>query len=202
MKVKNPIKHIWANKWRRRAIIVLGLIFLLSAPLRCDGPYKGRVVEERTGKPISGVLAVANWTGVSVNVAGGTTYCVDAAEALTDEKGEFELPGRRASVLGTLGTMNISIYKVGYEKVECMWKDLHLGGSCYAEDPVNFDRDRAIFPLTRLFNAYLHTEAGRPPHISCGRKDGKPMTEYIRISEDYWQAASETINRPNVKGYK
>ena len=187
MRPIETLKRMWATRWGRRAIIMLGLVLLLSAPLRCDGPYKGRVVEEKTGQPIPGVLAVANWTGVSVNIAGGTTYCIDAAEALTDENGEFEIPGRRASLFGNLGTMNISIYKVGYQKVECMWKEFYHGGSCY-EDPVNFEGDRAIFPLSRVPKAKLDSTDGYPPHISCGRKDGKPLTQYIKVHEDYRRA--------------
>jgi hypothetical protein len=187
MRPIETLKRMWATRWGRRAIIMLGLVLLLSAPLRCDGPYKGRVVEEKTGQPIPGVLAVANWTGVSVNIAGGTTYCIDAAEALTDENGEFEIPGRRASLFRNLGTMNISIYKVGYQKVECMWKEFYHGGSCY-DEPVAFEGDRAIFPLRLVPKAKLNTELASPPHISCGRKDGKALVEYFRIREEYFQA--------------
>jgi len=151
------------------------------------GPYKGRVLDEITGEPVAGAVAVASWSDVHVNVGGGTSYCIDAAEAVTDEKGEFEILGRRAPLFGTLGTMHIHIYKVGFRRVECMWRYLGEAGTCYADKPVEFDGDRAVFPLRRVAKDKLKWE-GSPPHISCGRKDGKPLTEYIKAHEDYRRA--------------
>jgi hypothetical protein len=184
MTLSQLIKGVGNPKWGKWLVIVLGIVLLLSAPVRCDGPYKGRVVEEATGRPISGVVAVATWSTKSINIAGGTTHCVDAAEAVTDESGRFEIAGRKASLFGTLGTMQIHIYKVGYRRVECMWQYLGDAGSCYADKPVEFDRDRAVFPLRRVSKDRL-LEEGSPPHVSCGRKDGKPLTEYIKADDEY-----------------
>jgi len=155
------------------------------------GPYKGRVLDEITGEPMAGAVAVASWSDVHVNVGGGTSYCIDAAEAVTDEKGEFEILGRRAPLFGTLGTMHIHIYKVGFQRVECMWKYMSEWGTCFTE-PVEFDGDRAVFPLRRVAKDKMNTATGRPPHISCGRKDGKPLTEFNRINEDYYQTIEKS----------
>jgi len=185
MEITDRFKRIWKHKWGRRAIIVLAIVLLLSAPVRCDGPYKGRVVEEATGRPVEGAVAVATWSYSMPTPAGGHTRCLDAAETLTDDDGRFRLPGRW-SALATVfvGGMQIHIYKVGYRRVECTWQYLKQAGDCYADKPVEFDGDRAVFPLRRVAKDRLGYE-GEPPHISCGRKDGKPLIEYIRVRKEY-----------------
>jgi hypothetical protein len=116
---------------------------------------------------------------------------VDAAEAVTDESGRFEIAGRKASLFGTLGTMQIHIYKVGYRRVECMWQYLGDAGTCYADKAVEFDGDRAVFPLKRVSKDKLKWE-GSPPHITCGRNDGKPLRAYIHAHEAYRRARGYT----------
>ncbi len=186
MKAIKLIKSAWGHKWGRRAIITVGVVLLLWTPVQCDGPYKGRVVEKSTGNPIKGVVVVASWSTKSFNFAGGTTRCIDAAEAVTDEKGEFEISGRSAALFGTLGTMRVAIYKVGYQKVTCTWKYIGKASSCY-EEPVEFDDGWAVFPLKRVSKHRLHTEEGNYPSV-CGRKDGKPLSALEEARKEYRRA--------------
>ena len=153
----------------------------LSIQACAHGPYKGRVIDEKSGQPIAGAIAIGNWTTTSPNVGGGTTHCKDAREALTDENGEFEIPDVSS------GTFSIDIYKIGYRKVGCMWKAFNRAGSCYLNDPVQFDGDRAILPLKKVAKARLGYE-GAPPHVSCGRKDGNPLVEYIKVRREFRRA--------------
>ncbi len=169
----------------RTIIQAAAIVFLLQAC--AHGPYKGRVVDEITGEPVAGAVAVASWSDVHVNVGGGTSYCIDAAEAVTDGKGEFEILERRAPLFGTLGTMDIHIYKVGFQRVECMWRYLGEAGTCYAYKPVEFDGDRAVFPLRRVAKNRLHTEEGNYPSV-CGRKDGKPLSALDEARKEYRRA--------------
>ena len=152
--------------------------------MRCGGPYKGRIIDGDTDRPISGALAVATWSTVSINVAGGSTRCLDAEETVTDEKGEFVIKGSRGPVFGLFtGTMMITVYKVGYEKVYCDWNYLDKPGACYM-NPIGFENGWAIFPLKKVTKERMDSE-GIPPHLSCGRKDGKPMVEYFKAHEEY-----------------
>jgi hypothetical protein len=167
--IKNLIKTIVH-------IMAAGLLLQACA----HGPYKGRVVEEDSGLPVVGAVAIGDWTGVHVNVAGGTTYCIDAREALTDEKGEFEILDI------SRGTFSISVYKVGYQRVQCPWESLQRWGGCMTE-PAQWDGDRAIILLNKVAKSRMGYE-GRPPSGGCGRKDGKPLAEYMKAHEDYRRA--------------
>ncbi len=125
-------------------------------------------------------MVVGTWTGKHINVACGTTYCIDAREALTNENGEFEIPDV------SRGTFRISIYKVGYKRVQCIWKYMRDWGACYVE-PVELDGDRAVFPLEKVAEGRLEYE-GSPPFITCGPKNGKPLTEYHNARREYRRA--------------
>lgn len=163
-------------------LFLLSIAFLFNG---CAGfsyhfgsEYKGLVVDQKTGEPIAGVVVVGSWTYVIPSAGGGTTRCRDAREAVTDDKGEFSIPNI------SYGEFSIAIYKVGYERVECGWHVLDQKGSCYLEHAVEWVGDRAIFPLKRVESGKLWSD-GEPPHISCGRKNGKPLTEYIRARREY-----------------
>jgi hypothetical protein len=189
MQIIDVFQKIWSSKWHRRMIIGLGIAFLLSIPVRCHGPYKGRVVEENTGEPIAGVVVVATWSSVTPTVAGGTTHCLDAEEAVTDAKGEFIIKGSKGPFLGFFaGTMMIYIYKVGYKCVSCMWEVIDQAGSCYAYNPVERDGDIAIFPMKRVPKVKLNTAEGSPPFINCGPRNGKPLVEYNNVREAFRRA--------------
>jgi len=141
------------------------------------GPYKGRVLDEITGEPVAGAVAVGDWTYTVPTPGGAVTECLDAREALTDENGEFEIPNV------SWGIFSISVYKVGYHRVQCMWKYMSEWGTCFTE-PVELDGDRAVFPLRR---DRLGTAEGNYPS-TCGRKDGKPLSALREARKEYRRA--------------
>ncbi len=72
-------------------VIILAFL-VLSTSTACahsDGPYRGKVVELETGKPIEGAVVAARWT---IEPFVHTERICDAKETLTDKNGEFELP--------------------------------------------------------------------------------------------------------------
>ena len=154
------------------------IIFLLQAC--AHGPYKGRVIEEESGRPIAGAVAIGNWTDVHVNVAGGTTYCIDARETVTDANGEFEIPDV------SRGNFSIFVYKVGYRRVQCLWESLMRWGGCMTE-PAEWDDGRTIILLEKVPLDKLGTEQGNYPSV-CGRKDGKPLSALKKAREEYRRA--------------
>jgi hypothetical protein len=163
--------------------ILLGLSALLLLT-NCAGPYKGRLIDEKSGAPIQGAVAVGYWTYMTPNVGGGTTHCLDARETVSDEKGDFTIPN---SVYGEFfGEMNVAIYKVGYKSVSCLWKSIDSPGGCLMGKTV-WEDDRAIIPLKIVVKSRL-MEDGYPPHVSCGRKDGKPLEAYIEAHKEYRRA--------------
>jgi hypothetical protein len=142
-------------------------------------PYKGKVVHAQTGRPLAKALVVANWRSTAITVAGGVTKCKDAREVLTDENGEFEIQKLY------FGDIRIVIFKLGFKPINCLWSSLDLDGGCMPQRAV-WDKDRAIIPLRQATQTQLKWE-GRPPR-PCGRKDGKPMVEYIRAIKAHRRA--------------
>ena len=168
--------------------LLFALALGISVQACAHGPYKGRVVEEDSGRPVTGAVAVGYWTGVHVNVAGGTTYCIDAREAVTDANGEFEIPDV------SRGNFMIAIYKVGYQWMRCLWESLELWGGCMAE-PAEWDGDRAIILLGKVPKGKLGTAMGRPPHISCAPKNGEPLKAFSKAREEFHRALKQEIQR-------
>ncbi|MBI5895682.1 MAG: carboxypeptidase regulatory-like domain-containing protein [Desulfobacterales bacterium] len=152
-----------------------------------QGPYKGRVIEEKNNQPIPGVVVVISWSYTSPNVGGGTTHCLDADEAVTDAEGEFEIHERRVGLFDKKGSARVHVYKVGYARVECMWNFIDSPGACFVDKGAAMEGDRAIIPLKRVAKDRLWKE-GPPPHISCGRKNEAPLIEYIRVHDEYQRA--------------
>ncbi len=158
------------------------LVILMQACAH-GGPYKGRVVEATDNQPIAGAVVVISWTYSTPNVGGGSTHCLDADEAVTDANGEFEIPERKVGPFGRVGNANFAIYKVGYERIgPGPWESLK--SAKYFLERVIWEGDRAIIPLKRVAKEDLKWD-GRPPQVSCGRKDEKPLSEYIRIREEF-----------------
>ena len=161
-------------------MLISVLALSLSIQACGHGPYKGRVLEQETGRPVAGAVAVGSWSGVHINVAGGTSYCIDAREAVTDANGEFQIPDV------SRGNFRIHVYKVGYQRVECFWEALKRWGGCMTE-PAEWDGDRAIFLLERVAKDKLGTAEGNYPS-TCGRKDGKPLSALHEAREEYRRA--------------
>jgi hypothetical protein len=55
------------------------------------GPYMGKVVDKGTNEPIEGAVVFMEFSSSKPNWGGSTTNYIDAAEVLTDVKGEFHL---------------------------------------------------------------------------------------------------------------
>ena len=152
-------------------------IIVFSQACAHQGPYRGRVVEEKDNQPIPGVVVVISWSSTSPNVGGGTSHCLDADEDVTDAKGEFEIPARRIGLFDKNGSARVHVYKVGYARVECMWKYVDSPGACFLDKGAVMEDDRVILPLRRVAKHRLGYE-GSPLSWGCGRKDGRPLKAY------------------------
>jgi hypothetical protein len=80
-----------------------------------NGPYKGKVIELDTGKPIEGAVVAGSW--YLETVIGWPIFCA-AVETTTDKNGEFILPRAWCISLWPLARMNIPgeqiVFKHGY----------------------------------------------------------------------------------------
>lgn len=80
-----------------------------------DGPYKGKVVDLDTGKPIEGAVVAGSWY-LEV-FAGWPSFC-DTKETVTDKNGEFVLPRAWCINFWPIASLSIPgevvVFKPGY----------------------------------------------------------------------------------------
>jgi hypothetical protein len=82
--------------------------------LRFDGPYEGKVIDAKTGKPIEGAVAHGTWNKAYANPAGRSTEYYDSYEVLTDKDGNFKIPGKGFLIFSNIEDMTLTIFKAGY----------------------------------------------------------------------------------------
>jgi hypothetical protein len=187
MPVFERLKASWNHKRDKWVVIAVAFILLFVVPFRSDGPYRGRVIDAETGKPLAGVVVVGTWSFMIPNPAGGSTHCLDAKETLTDENGDFEISGRRAALFMPLGSMNIAIYKVGYRRMGAgPWDSFRIDDILIKL--VKWEGDRVIVPLKRVPKTELRTPWGSPPTITCGPRNRKPLIEFEKAREEFQRA--------------
>jgi len=81
------------------------------------GPYKGKVVDAESGKPIEGAVVFMKCSTSTFSAGGSVGYYADATEVLTDEKGEFYIELRVNAIKpghGWRPNPEITIFKPGY----------------------------------------------------------------------------------------
>jgi hypothetical protein len=97
-------------------------LFVLAAGcghlVYADGPYHGRVLEAETKRPIDGAAVLAVWWKRSPGLGHPIITVYDAQETLTDQDGNFTIPGIAGGSLNPLATIEeplFTIFKPGYE---------------------------------------------------------------------------------------
>ena len=81
------------------------------------GPFRGRVVDAGTKKPLAGAAVLAIWYKQALigGFGGPPSLFYDAQEALTDANGEFSLPGLHGFFLfSKVRGPEVIIFKPGY----------------------------------------------------------------------------------------
>ena len=140
--------------------ISLFLLFVVGCcyPVRYDGPYKGKVIDADTGKPIEGVVVLGVWYKEIATAAGGVSSYYDADETVTNKEGEFEIKCKGLRILTNIGPMNVLIVKASYEYVGMYpWETLKV-------DPRNitWEGEKAIIPLRKLMMEERKKRSGPP----------------------------------------
>jgi len=64
------------------------------------------------------------WSKAHPTPAGSSSTYYDSYEVLTDNNGEFKIPGQGFLVLSQVEEMDVTILKAGYEEFEDLWVGL------------------------------------------------------------------------------
>lgn len=118
-----------------------------------DGPYRGRVFDPATGRPIEGAAVLAVWrTESGLFVPHPIESVHDAKETVTDAQGNFTLEGTKNVTLNPtfrVKTPEVLVFKPGYR--------VHRGPLLVEEDPLSLPlrllrtKEERLENLTRLF---------------------------------------------------
>lgn len=90
-----------------------------------DGPYYGRVVDKETKAPIEGVVVAGKWGTIHRGPGGAVSTYYDAYETVTDENGDFTIPGQGIQIFSNLSQLQLFVLKAGYENIDgYMWNTM------------------------------------------------------------------------------
>lgn len=132
----------------RRTLIVCCMIVLMTGTgcVIYEGAYLGRVIDEETREPIKDVVALGVWYDEHVTLAGGWSEYYDAREAVTDENGDFLMPGQGFRALKGLD-MVLTVFKAGYSYERGLWGSfMHPA----RKQKFKMDGGRLVIPLRKL----------------------------------------------------
>ena len=97
-------------------ILIIGVFFATIA--YAAGPWKGKVIDAETKKPIEGAVVLAVWDRNYRTPTGGSSYFYEAKEVLTDKDGRFEIPSyitiNLLPLISYIEGPTFTIFKPGY----------------------------------------------------------------------------------------
>jgi len=116
MEIKRNLSRFGSVKLVRNIVVAMAFwgCFGCVSMARIDGPYKGRVVDAETERPIAGAVVHGTWHKVAL---GGASTYYDSYEVLTNSNGEFKIPGKGLLLLSEIDELLITIFKAGYEEI-------------------------------------------------------------------------------------
>ena len=98
-------------------ILILALT-VFTIPAFAAGPWKGKVIDAETKKPIEGAVVLAVWDRNYRTPTGGNSYFYEAKEVLTDKDGRFEIvsytPINLLPLISYIEGPFFTIFKPGY----------------------------------------------------------------------------------------
>jgi len=147
MEIKRNLSRFGSLKLVRNIVVVMAFWGCLGcvSMARIDGPYKGRVVDAETERPIAGAVVHGTWSKVAL---GGASTYYDSYEILSDKNGEFKIPGKGVLLLSEIDEMGITVFKAGYEQVgPRTWAGLRRGAM---RETVIWNGNYVTFRLARL----------------------------------------------------
>jgi len=154
---------------KRGMLILLGILFTFflygcfQRLVAYDGTYRGRIVDAETGEPLEGVVVLGVWHTETPSVGGGVMSYYDAREAVTDENGDFSIPGQGIKVATNLLPMRPIIFKAGYAYLQFFWDKESLNDERACGANVTWDGRIPVIPLRKLSPEERRNDLYVPP---------------------------------------
>lgn len=109
------------KRWRLIGAVLLGVLVILvgiGRVLYIDFPYRGKVIDKETKRPIEGAAVVAVWWKETPTFVQAIRSFYDAQETVTGQEGNFTTPwilGGSINPLPMIRPPLFTIFKPGYE---------------------------------------------------------------------------------------
>jgi len=195
-----------------RTILLMLTLLLLTACGLSGSSVSGKVLEERTDKPIDGAIVIVRWKGYVSAIVDAQTVCVHVESATTDKRGNYKVSGwSKPSTMGPVFNVKpvVSAYKVGYglpgnpaQKDEDVYLAPFKGTSGerlkYLQNRIGMEcgsRDDYVKKLIPLYRA-LYEEA-KP--LTVTRED-KNIVKMLHYSVDVLELGSEDADKRLTEG--
>lgn len=132
-------------------ISILGILNLSSCyAARIDGPYEGKIIDAETGQAIEDVVVLGTWSTVTATPGGGVYKYYDAQETVTDKNGDFKIKGLGLLVISNVSSINVMIFKAGYEHLGSLWESLKKSKYLIEKKKIKWEGKKVIVPLKKL----------------------------------------------------
>ncbi len=181
-----------------KKIILIGLLFWVLC-LNCGsavagGPWKGKIMDVETKKPLEGAVVLAVWHRVYRTPFGSSSYFYEAKETLTNKMGEFEIPSytpiNLLPIISYMRGPEFTIFKPGYGSIE----GLELGGyfTGKAQNIQDFESEGKRYRFTQgvielpPLKTWEERRKGQPSPVG-DKKDWKKQRELIKALRQEWR---------------
>lgn len=147
-----------------------------------QGPYRGRVIDAETKKPIAGAAVVSLWRREKIYILHSSTVFYEAREVLTDAEGQFVLDAEDIERNAPARTLRpwFLIFTPGYASysgvIEARGETLEIGRLRTRQERLNVIDglppgevpDEKMPNLIRLMNAERISLGLQPVHVPRG----------------------------------
>lgn len=134
-------------------ILVIGIFrsIAFSADFfRNDHDISGKIVDFDTRRPMEGVVVSAVWftEQIRLSIEPQRKY-YDYFETLTNQDGEFRIPGKGLNIIRNMPPPTISIFKAGYSILHLQDLGVYFRRDHPLSDEVKWVEDKAIIPFRK-----------------------------------------------------
>jgi hypothetical protein len=142
-------------------VLLLTAVLPIGTALAFGGPT-AIIVDDETGEPIEGAIALAQWIKTKFNFEGGFTYVSKARETVSDKEGKIHITGYWMWIPFT-GKPTLTVYKPGY----ALWNSEEEAVPRPVYQPKDFSSDNNVVRLVKFEKAaaewkeLAHTEFDR-----------------------------------------
>jgi hypothetical protein len=161
-----------------------------------SGPYRGRVQDADTKRPLAGAAVVAVWIreGAALGPEGPSEAYFNALEVLTDAQGEFMMAAKtHFTLVGRIRDPKFSVYSPGY--VPFPHSGTHPQG-----DAIKAAYHRRVFEfrLPRVTTENEHSYADRPVRLG-GVPESKVPISFRLVNQERQRLGLQPIGSPRER---